>query len=425
MYAIEALQSAGAWQASIKGYLPVDLSSLGGAATSIPATIGSSLAKATNALQVFESLVAGDATSIVGIVVTAIKGVVNSITQAADQREKNWAEARLWYLANVRWIRQASKLKNFWGSGGDKYNGYWRFPRASVAEDRPVPYWDPLGTSGNMPGWLIPDPWSPSNPSRWPDKNWPPWPAVGNWLPESCENWSQISLGASCSGAYNRDAEGVKYAVKHPTIMAWPWAWPLSSPARLAGKWSKLSKGPEDVVAGLYMLPSPQHILTPAQAVADSKKILLLAMKRWFPLAYEAAPGDWRNTGRERPIGPWVIGVDCKPEDKCGGILDPNGDYNVPGVNFTELASALARIAGFERCRAAILERPDLMPQELRAMLKENPDFKGANTKPKPKPKGPGVGAVGGISGKPKPSGGGGAAVALGGLGLAWWVLRR
>jgi hypothetical protein len=413
VYAIESLQSAGAWQASIKGYLPADLSSLGGTVTSLPATIGAGLQTAQSALKFLETLQGGDATSIVGIVLAAIKGVVNSITKAADQREKNYAEARLWYLANVRGIRLAGKLRNFWGSGGDKYNGYWRFPRASVAEDRPVPYWDPLGTSDNLPPWLVPDPWSPLSPSRWPTKGYAPWPEIGNWLPDTCTNWFQIGLGAECGGAYNR-IDGAAVPVKNPVIMAWPWAYPICSPARLAGKWGKFSKGPEDAIAGLYMLPTPQHILTEAWQVADSKAMLLRALWRWFPKAYEAAPGDWRNLGVDTPSGPFVVGFDCDPP--CGGPIDKNGDPNPVGVPFSALAAALSRIQGFETCRAAILEHPELLPLKTRQLLKENPDF--AGVKPGAKP--PQVGSF-----KPQSSGGGGAVAIAGALGLAWWMTRR
>ncbi len=419
MLDIEALQSGGAWQAAIKGSLPADLSSLSGPVTDLPAKIGAQLVKLSDAVKVFEDLSAGNAASIIGAVVAAIKAVVGSIVKAADKRERNWAEARLWYLANVRGVRQTSSLYNFFGSGGKA--GDWRYPRASVAKDRAIPYWDPLGTSGNLPKFLVPYDWAS------PDYKGPHrWPGVGNWLPDDCTSWSAIGLGAKCSGPTGMSGGPDVYDPHETinleicTIVAWPWAYPLCSPSRLAGLWGKSSEGPETAVASLYMLPSPQHIDTKSADVADSKRLLLLALERWFPEAYLAGPGDWRNTGKSVPSGVWSRG-------EGGGIVAPDGGYAGVGVSFEILAGALARIEGFERCRAAILEAPHLLPEDLRKLLKGNPDFAGASI-----PNGShGVNSLhgtGGISGGSGGSGTGaivGGALVLGGAALAAYMWRR
>jgi hypothetical protein len=383
--------------------LPADLSSLGGQVTNIPAQLGAQLGKLSNAIEVFENLKAGDATSIVGLVVTAIKAVVGSIVKAAEKRERNYAEARLWYLANVRGIRKTSSLYNFFGSGGDA--GDWRYPRASVAKDRAVPYWDPLGTSGNLPTWLVPYDWAADNyqgPYRWP--------GVGNWLPDDCTDWTALNLGAKCPGPHNT-LDGEKIPLKICTIVAWPWAYPLCSPARLSGLWGKSSAGPETAVASLYMLPTPQHIATRAADVADSKRLIELALKRWFPEAYLAGPGDWRNTGKSYPTGVWSRDIQTG-----GAIFGPDGGYTGIGVSFDVLAGALARIHGFEVCRAAILADPVLLPEDLRSLLKGNPDFAGVSSKPKPGLQGAG------LKGSSSSSGGGGVVV-VGAAALAAWLL--
>lgn len=395
LLAIESLQSGGAWAASIKGALPADLSLLSGTATALPAQIGAGISKLTNTLKVFEDLRAGDPTSVIGIVVAAIKAIVNSITKAAEKRERNYAEARLWYLGNARGVRVATKLKNFFGDGGQ--GGDWRYPRASAAKDRAVPYWDPLGTSGNMPDWLVPYGWASGSKQF-------SWPAVGNWLPDDCTNWPDISLGATCSGAHNWVGDE-KVPVKHPTIVCWPWAYPLTCPSRVAGLWGKASQGPEAVVAGLYMLPTPQHIATYEGDVAASKDIILSALNRWFPQAYEAAPGDWRNTGVEYPTGPY---------SKDFETGTPDYRKAAPGVPFTLLATALSRIHGFEVCRQAIIEAPWLLPQDLRALLKGNTDFDGV---PMTNGSGQQNGEKGSLPSDPS-SGGGGIVLGVAAIGI-------
>lgn len=411
MWGIEALQSGQAWKAANEGKFPTDLGSLGGVVTSLPTELGRQLAAGAQALDFIAQLKVGDPASIIGAVVTAIKGIVNSITNAAEQRAINYANARCWYLANARGIRVASKLKAFYGDRG----GYFRFPRASVAKDAALPYWDPLGTDDMLPRWLVPYGWTdPSSVIQWP--------AVGNWLPRDCTNWFNVNLGADCAGAYLY-VKGEAVPVPHPTIVAWPWAWPLTCPARIAGLWNKTSNAElEKAVAGLYMLPTPQHIATAAADVAVSKALIKLALLRLYPGAYEAAPGYWLTKGEKRyPTGPWSKNLSTDPKVR-GGIVGPDGSPTAAGQTFEAYANALARIQGWEVCRAAILEAPHLLPTELRELLVGNPDFAGADTD-KPERVGRKPERVGRDDVEGNDGGGEVVILAAAGLGLLWLAL--
>jgi len=375
---VEYLQSAGAFQAAVKGYYPADLSVLGGGGTSLPFTLGRDLAaNAANVLEVLEDLPDGDATSIIGVVVAAIKGIVSAIRKAAAQREINYAEARTSLIANVRGVVPVDSLRSFGGGRA----GDWTFPRASVAEDKHIPYWDPIGIlDSNLPA------------EFWPYKNLPAFQPIpgalpgafdmpaGNWLTDGCENWNQISLGADCSGPYTR-VLGMKVFIRDIlngknkvagippiTTIAWPWAWPLTCPSRAIGNWTKYSKGPEEATAGLYMLPTIQHVLTREADVNESERILMLALKRFYPEAYLAQRGDWRTTGPDSNTTIPFARLQFNKRD---------GEYmgNVGGPSFAALAVSLARIDGFRRCREAMRQNPEALPVELQQRLDENPDF--------------------------------------------------
>lgn len=384
MKAIEALQSGAAWKAAITGSFPTDLSSLAGITTTLPAKMGQELIDyASNGLQILGDL-SGSPDSIIGAVVAAIKSIVSALKKGAAQRELNYATARVGYLAEARGVRLASKLTGYQGCPG----GFWNYPRAGIAKDHCVPIWDPLGTPGNLPAWMVPYGWAKGPPNPWwPDGSKSP---VGNGLPDVCYDWEDINFDTGDSDC-SVDANKI-------VIVAWPWAWPLSCPLRAAGSFLRFSKGPESVVAAQYMLPTPQHVLTRMSDVAESKRIITAALKWWWPKAYEAAPGTWLNNGGPRQ----TQGYDPK---------NPGS-----GTTFDNYALALSRIHGFERCRAAMLADRDLVPEDVRALYKENPDFSASpDTGP--------IVVVGSLNGKfgAAPVAGGelGGVLVLGGLALA------
>lgn len=351
MKPIEALQTAGAWKKAIEGE-PYNVSEVGGALTDIPAKMGIDLLNnVTDGLQVLSD-VASSPDSVIGAVVTAIKAVVSSIKKSAAQREVNYSEARVGYLSEARGIRVASKLPGFQGCA----SGFWRYPRASIAKDHCVPIWDPLGTPGNLPSWMVPYGWT-KKPSPW----WPydaPQP-VGNSLPDICYDWEDINLDAGDSDCSVNASKIV--------IVAWPWAWPLCCPLRAAGSFLRYSKlDLEKIVAAQYMLPTPQHVLTQAYDVAESKRIITAAMLWWWPKAYQIAPGLWANSEEPRQTNGY----------------DPKNPGS--GTPFSYYSAALSRIEGFERCRSAMLANPELVPYEVRALFKKNPDFSTSPPKGEP-----------------------------------------
>jgi hypothetical protein len=339
--------------------------------------------------------IAASPDSIIGAVVAGIKAIVGAIKKAAAQRELNYSEARVGYLSEARGIRLASKLTGYQGCR----SGFWNYPRAGISKDHCVPIWDPLGTPNNLPSWMVPYGWTKKPSPWWPYDSAKP---VGNSLSRVCYDWEDINLdmGDSDCGA---DAN-------ETVIVAWPWAWPLCCPLRAAGSFLRYSNlDLEKIVAAQYMLPTPQHVLTRASDVAESKKIIKAAMKYWWPEAYEAAPGDWRNNG--------------KPRQTQG--YDPKTPAS--GTTFANYAAAMARIAGFERCRKAILADPTLIPIEVRNLYPQNPDFTTPALKmgfimlPQPPPEGGKMGFGGGKKGGGT-SGGGGALV-VGGAALAAYLL--
>ena len=402
MKIIEQIQTAGAWQAAIEGGFPTDLSSLGGVVTQVPGQMGQDLlANLTNGLDVLAN-VAASPDSIIGAVVAGIKAIVGAIKKSYAQRELNYSEARVGYLSEARGVRLASKLAGYQGCP----NGYWNYPRASIAKDHCVPIWDPLGTPLNLPSWLVPYGWEKKGKTGnpwWPYDSKTP---VGNSLEKTCYDWEDINLD---TGDSDCDANA-----KATVIVAWPWAWPLCCPLRAAGSFLRYSNlDLEKIVAAQYMLPTPQHVLTSASDVAESKRIIKKAMLYWWPEAYEAAPGDWRNNG--------------KPLQTQG--YDPKTPAS--GTTFANYAAAMARIAGFERCRKAILADPTLIPIEVRNFYPLNPDFSKPAaqqlylTPPKYiEPPGKGM-AFGGDKLGGKPSGGGGGAIVVGGAAVAAYLLLR
>lgn len=398
MKIVEQLQSGGAWQAAIAGGFPTDLASLGGTVTQIPAQIGMDLlGNITQGLDVLSSL-SSSPDSIIGAVVAAIKAIVNSITKSAAERERNYAQARVGYLSEARGVRVAGKLTGYQGCR----DGYWNYPRASIAKDHCVPIWDPLGTPTNLPEWMVPYGWNKKGKTGnpwWPYDSKTP---VGNSLPSVCYDWEDINLDfgdSDCSVDANR-----------VVIVAWPWAWPLCCPLRAAGGFLRYSSLElEKIIAAQYMLPTAQHVLTSASDVAESKRIIQKAMKYWWPEAYEAGPGDWRNNGAPRQ----TQGYDPKTP--------------ASGADFPLYAAAMARIAGFERCRKAMLADPTLVPLEVRNLYPQNPDF----TKPAMQmgyiqlPQQGGQMGFGGGKAPGKKSGGGGALVIGGAAVAAYLLLRR
>lgn len=389
MKPIEELQSGAAWQAAIAGGLAN--AKVSGALTVLPLQAG--LDMLSNVPQTLDTLanLANSPDSVIGAVVAAIKYVVSSLRKAAAERELNFSAARCGFLAEARGLRVASNLTGYQGCRP----GRWNYPRASIAKDRCVPVWDYLGTPTMLPEWALPDAWRGKKTNPW-------WPydasaPVGQSYGRDCYDWEEINLDTGKDDCDIKDSSFV--------TMCWPWAWPLHSPVRVFGHLLRYSKGPEDVVAAQYALPTPQHVLTYAADVAYSKQVIKQAMLYFWPDAYEAAPGDWRNNG--------------KP------LAFDKRDPNVPGagVAFHLYAAALGRIAGFERCRAALLLDRGLVPDELQSFYSKNSDFSAAPPPPPKHPR-PQVGAVGKVASEAPSSGGGGIVETAATAGLLYMAFR-
>lgn len=320
--------------------------------------------------QVLDTIGAGQGfniSGVIGLVFAAIGRIVKSISSAGEETQRNWSIARTTYLSACFGVRQVPEMPMVLcgGDGKDKAGGgagCYRFVRPGAAEDRCVPYYDALS-------WV-----SPLKPGEAAD--WSPLPAflspyrlpmgresakgendngqVGYSFSDVCTDAALLLLdaGSQDCGDYRFSPAG------WPRLsICWAWAWPLTCPSRICNKVGRSSDFTvERSVAGLFLLPTAQHLQTRMSDVRESERLLRNAMAVYYPDAAELAPGIWRII----PNGKLPLG------------------FGASRASFEALADALHRVQMFKRTRAIISANMSSLPDELWPYV--GSDFKGGLT---------------------------------------------
>lgn len=324
------------------GALPTKIEILG-AATNQATELGVALL-GSDVFAVFDALKTitnnngstGASLALVQVVIAAIRAVVRSIETGGELTQQNFTAARVKListpraLVNMASLPPVGRLKNG-ATIPDQAPGTFLFVRGKgkAVNDRWIPYVDPL-------------------PSVIPELFWPK--AVKRsdaWsLPKECTEWDLILLdtGKQDCQAHVTDAE-------KPSVN-WPWAWPMTSPMRVAGFPGGMGDvAAEQTAANLYLLPTPQHVQTRLEDVLESETIIRRAMQVFYATAVEAAPGTWVQR---------ITEISGTPPTK-------------PKPDFQSLAIALKRIHDFKRVRLALQQGRDYWPLEL--TFNAGPDF--------------------------------------------------
>jgi len=298
---------------------------------------------------------------VIGLVFAAIGRIVKSISNAGEETQRNWELARVTYLSACYGVRQVNELPMVLcgGDGKDVAGGgagCYRFARPGAAEDRCVPYFDELlyvtdpvknypGGGSPLPAFLVPyrlPLWKESaadEPERW---------GVGYGMPDICESAPLLLLDTG-----KQDCGDQRF---HPNglprlTICWAWAWPMTCPPRMCGKIGRAADATvERSIAGLYLLPTAQHVQTRLADVRESERLLRVAMAVYYPNARELAPGVWRDASM--PVQ--------SPLSKA---------------SFESLAGALYRVHMFKRTRAIIVANLKDLPDEVWPFLGD--DFGG------------------------------------------------
>jgi len=317
--------------------------------------------------QVLDTIAAGQGfniSGVIGLVFAAIGRIVKSISSAGEETQRNWGIARTTYLAACFGVRQVPDMPMVLcgGDGKDRAGGgagCYRFVRPGSAEDRCVPYYDALSwvsplQAGQPVGWSpLPAFLSPYllPMGKNSEKGEPDNGQVGYAFSDFCTDSALLLLdaGKQDCGDYRFSPAG------WPRLsICWSWAWPMTSPPRMCGKTGRSSDFEvERSVAGLFLLPTAQHLQTRMADVRESERLLRSAMAVYYPDAVEFAPGIWR--------------------------IVPNGKLPIPKpASFEGLANALHRVHMFKRTRAIISANMSSLPDELWPYL--GSDFKGGLT---------------------------------------------
>lgn len=315
------------------------------------------------------SSLAGVAALVVAIV-QLLKKIVPGIEKAAGETWANWTQGRVWLVSSNSGRVPTHHLP----SVGCGHPASYRFKRTfagsdNLAEDRCVPYCDPLGTLANqltdyirgLPGLGT---WG-TDPGRWdpypvPRDQWYVRPydmslkEYGWWFPSECVDWATIWLDL-----YQQDCSWDPYTVSmtgaNRYTIVWPYAWPLLSPARVQGTLTAASEQ-EPLAASLFLLPTRQHMTTLMADVREAERYILSCLRRHYPFSYRQGGELVRQQELEQYSG--------------------GGDFWVgPRPDFWQYQSAIARIWSFKRTRITLRNNYALLDADLKQAAQENPDW--------------------------------------------------